>query len=63
MKLNNFKGDKLCTHIYLYCNWQWGIMRKIGLESPTKTAPASFLQNHPDSEMVITRDLFEKTVF
>lgn len=51
------------TYIYLYCNWQWGIMRKIGLESSTKTAPASFLQNHPDSEMVITRDLFEKTVF
>ena len=49
--------------VYLYCNWQWGIMRKIGLESPTQTAPASFLQNHPDSEMVITRDLFEKTVF
>lgn len=49
--------------VYLYCNWQWGIMRKIALENPTKTAPASFLQNHPDAEMVVTRDLFEKKVF
>ena len=49
--------------VYLYCSWQWGIMRKIGLEPPTKTAPASFLQNHPDAEMVVTSGLFEKTVF
>ena len=49
--------------IYLYCNWQWGIMRKVALEAPTRTAPATFLQNHPDAEMVITRDLYEKKVF
>ncbi|MBQ4527869.1 MAG: glucosamine-6-phosphate isomerase [Clostridia bacterium] len=49
--------------VYLYCNWQWGIMRKIGLEDANKTAPASFLQHHPDAEMVVTKDLYEKMVF
>ena len=49
--------------VYLYCPWQWGIMRKIGLEDATRTAPASFLQQHPDAEMVVTRELFEKMVF
>ena len=49
--------------VYLYCPWQWGIMRKIGLEDATRTAPASFLQHHPDAEMVVTRELFEKKVF
>ena len=49
--------------VYLYCPWQWGIMRKIGLEDATRTAPASFLQHHPDAEMVVTRELFEKMVF
>lgn len=48
--------------IYLYCPWQWGIMRKIGLEPASVTAPASFLQNHPNSEMVITQELLEKTL-
>ncbi len=48
--------------IYLYCNWQWGIMRKVALEEPTRTAPASFLQNHPDAEMVITEDLYKKNL-
>ena len=45
--------------VYLYCNWQWGIARKISLEEASRFAPASFLQQHPDSEMVITRDLYE----
>ncbi len=45
--------------VYLYCDWQWGIMRKIALEPATRLAPASFLQHHPDSEMVITRQLLE----
>ncbi len=49
--------------VYLYCPWQWGIMRKIGLEDATRTAPASFLQHHPDAEMVVTKELFEKKVF
>lgn len=49
--------------VYLYCPWQWGIMRKIALEPATVTAPASFLQNHPNAEMVVTKDLYEKTVF
>jgi len=43
--------------IYLYCDWQWGIMRKIALEPPTRHAPASFLQLHSNSEMVITKEL------
>ncbi|MBQ1262710.1 MAG: hypothetical protein IIX89_00295, partial [Oscillospiraceae bacterium] len=43
--------------VYLYCDWQWGIMRKIGLEGVSKTAPASYLQNHPNAEMVITQEL------
>jgi glucosamine-6-phosphate deaminase len=46
--------------IYLYCDWQWGIMRKIALNQPTFEVPASFLQLHPDSEMVVTSALFEK---
>lgn len=49
--------------IYLYCGWQWGIMRKIALEPSTPLAPASLLQNHPDSEMVITKALYEQTLF
>lgn len=43
--------------VYLYCDWQWGIMRKISLEDATRFAPASFLQNHPNAEMVITEEL------
>lgn len=49
--------------VYLYCPWQWGIMRKIGLTDADKSAPASFLQHHPDAEMVVSRELFEKKVF
>ena len=49
--------------VYLYCSWQWGIMRKIALEPANRTAPASFLQHHPNAEMVVTRELFEKRVF
>ena len=49
--------------VYLYCPWQWGIMRKIALEPASRTAPASFLQHHPNAEMVVTRELFEKRVF
>lgn len=43
--------------VYLYCDWQWGIMRKISLGEATRLAPASFLQNHPNAEMVVTKDL------
>ncbi|MCL2517689.1 MAG: glucosamine-6-phosphate isomerase [Oscillospiraceae bacterium] len=43
--------------IYLYNEWQWGIMRKIALEPASESAPASFLQIHPNSEMVITKHL------
>jgi len=43
--------------VYLYCPWQWGIMRKIGLEGETRFAPASFLQSHPNAEMVVTEEL------
>lgn len=45
--------------VYLYCDWQWGIARKIALEPESKSMPASFLQSHPDSEMVVTRELYE----
>ena len=45
--------------IYLYCDWQWGAMRKLSLEPPSRFCPASFLQLHSDAEMVITRDLYE----
>ncbi|HCS75036.1 MAG TPA: hypothetical protein DIW17_14320, partial [Clostridiales bacterium] len=43
--------------IYLYCDWQWGVMRKLALEPPTRLIPASLLQLHPNSEMVITEEL------
>lgn len=43
--------------VYLYCDWQWGIMRKIALENASRFAPASFLQMHPNAEMVVTQDL------
>lgn len=46
-----------CLKVYLYCNWQWGIMRKMALESENKSMPVSFLQSHPNSEMVITKEL------
>ena len=45
--------------VYLYCNWQWGIMRKIALEEESRFMPASFLQTHPNAEMVITEDLLK----
>lgn len=45
--------------VYLYCDWQWGVMRKLSLEKPSRFCPASFLQLHPDAEMVISRDLYE----
>ncbi len=45
--------------LYLYCRWQWGIMRKICLEGETKTAPASFLQSHPDAEIVVSQELYD----
>ena len=44
--------------VYLYCDWQWGIMRKGALHTPTRSAPVTFLQNHPNSEMVVTEELF-----
>lgn len=45
--------------VYLYCDWQWGIMRKIALGNVTKTAPASYLQKHPNAEMVISQELYD----
>ena len=45
--------------VYLYCNWQWGIMRKMALEDETRFMPVSFLQSHPNAEMVITESLYE----
>lgn len=43
--------------IYLAANWQWGIARKISLEKESRFAPASFLQSHPNAEMVISEAL------
>lgn len=45
--------------VYLYCNWQWGIMRKMALEEESRLMPVSFLQSHPNAEMVITEALYE----
>ncbi len=45
--------------VYLYCNWQWGIMRKIALEEQSRFMPVSFLQSHPNAEMVVTESLYE----
>ena len=36
--------------VYLYCNWQWGIMRKCLLAEPTRFAPVTYLQNHRNAE-------------
>ena len=49
--------------IYLYCDWHWGIMRKIALEPKTRFNPASFLQEHRNAEMVITEELLNRTLF
>ncbi|MBE6749830.1 MAG: glucosamine-6-phosphate isomerase [Ruminococcaceae bacterium] len=43
--------------VYLYCDWQWGIARKIALEDTSVTAPASFLQSHKNAEMIITEEI------
>lgn len=45
--------------VYLYCNWQWGIMRKMALEEASRFMPVSFLQTHPNAEMVVTESLYE----
>ena len=45
--------------VYLYCNWQWGIMRKMALEEESRFMPVSFLQSHSNAEMVVTQSLYE----
>lgn len=45
--------------VYLYCPWQWGIMRKALLSEPTKAAPVTFLQTHPNAEVVMTPELHD----
>ena len=45
--------------VYLYCNWQWGIMRKMALEEESRFMPVSFLQTHPNAEMVVTESLYD----
>ena len=45
--------------VYLYCDWQWGIARKIYLQDESRFMPVSFLQSHENSEMVVTKDLYE----
>lgn len=34
-------------------------MRKVALGKVTKTTPASYLQQHPNAEMVISKDLYD----
>ncbi len=48
--------------VYLYCDWQWGIMRKCALEGETRFAPVTFLQGHPNAEMVITEELYNTQI-
>ena len=48
--------------VYLYCDWQWGIMRKMALEGETRFAPVTFLQSHPNAEMVITEELYNNMI-
>ncbi len=48
--------------VYLYCDWQWGIMRKAALEDETRFAPVTFLQSHPNAEMVITEELYNSRI-
>ena len=45
--------------VYLYCPWQWGIMRKMALEPMTRFAPVTYLQKHPNAEMVVTQELVD----
>ena len=47
-----------CFKVYLYCPWRWGIMRKAALTDENKSMPVSFLQSHPNSEMVVTEALY-----
>lgn len=51
MKAETFK-------VYLYCPWQWGIMRKCLLTEPTRFAPVTYLQRHGNAEVVVTPELF-----
>ena len=44
--------------VYLYCGWQWGIMRKCLLTPTTRFAPVTYLQNHRNAEVVVTPELF-----
>ncbi|MCI6909205.1 MAG: glucosamine-6-phosphate isomerase [Clostridiales bacterium] len=46
--------------VYLPGDWQWGIMRRIALEPASRFAPASFLQRHPNAEMVVTPELVSR---
>ena len=43
--------------VYIYCSWQWGIMRKCLLTKTTRFAPVAYLQNHKNAE-VVTSELF-----
>ena len=49
--------------IYMFRDWHWGIMRKITLLPYSKEAPASYLQTHPNAEMVITEALANHSIF
>ena len=45
--------------VYLYLDWQWGIMRKAALHDVTRFAPVTYLQNHKNAEMIITDELLD----
>ena len=44
--------------VYLYCDWQWGIMRRALLSEVAANAPVTYLQLHPNAEMVVTEELY-----
>ncbi len=48
--------------VYLYCDWQWGIMRKAALGEVTRFAPVTYLQKHKNAEMIVTNELYEMKI-
>ena len=45
--------------VYLYLDWQWGIMRKAALHDVTRFAPVTYLQNHKNAEIVVSKEVFD----
>ena len=45
--------------VYLYLDWQWGIMRKAALGDVSRFAPVTYLQNHKNAEIVVSKEIFD----